>query len=298
MSADRLWLQRKPPRPPALKRKRKAPGTKPAKKAPAVDTIVAEPESEPEATPRKRTRRSGGHTLEQHASLSAGASSGRGTRAAKLQANKKLDAQAKELAEFQRQAARAAVSEKASPRTSRNTRSNGGIPEKSGRKPPLGVRTSARLRGDSLEDDEWQQIPEDWLQETVDTPATRRTRTTRSSRARGKQPPQPPSDDEDAEFGETVPDALHTGLSSDDAVSELTELSDTESTTDAVVKAEDAAVPLSSAEGNVTEHRQKADEVEGPPETLTADTSNHIPADFIEWEAVSAHCIESLWRCC
>lgn len=81
---------------------------------------------------------------------------GRG-RAAKAQAKLKLDAQAKELAELNRQAALQANSPK-----TRSTVSSSKYQQKV--LPParsLGTRVSARLRG--AQEDEWQPIPKEWL---------------------------------------------------------------------------------------------------------------------------------------
>lgn len=80
-----------------------------------------------------------------------------GGRAAKTRAKLKLDAQAKELAELNRLAdAKTAV-----PRRAHGRRNSIG-PSR-----PMGTRVSARLRG--AEDDEWQEIPPDWLDENETT---------------------------------------------------------------------------------------------------------------------------------
>ena len=67
----------------------------------------------------------------------------------------------------------------------------------------MGTRTSARLRGASTDDDdEWQQVPDEWLQETADD---RPTRGTRSSPRKIKAPPKPktpPPDEDDEEENE------------------------------------------------------------------------------------------------
>ena len=72
-----------------------------------------------------------------------------------MQANVKLSAQAKELAELQRQAAlegRRSGRRVASP-----------SPLRSSSRLLMGTRMSARLRGVAQCDDEWQEIPDDWL---------------------------------------------------------------------------------------------------------------------------------------
>ena len=77
------------------------------------------------------------------------ASSGRGSgRAAKTQARAKMDAQAKELAEFQRQVA-----------TKYRGRAPATLPV------PKGTRISKRLRG-AAEEEEWQPMPDEWLEDS------------------------------------------------------------------------------------------------------------------------------------
>jgi hypothetical protein len=253
--------------------------------------VQLESESEPEEAPQKRTRpsrASNGRATRSKAGKTAIPSSGRGARAAKLQANKKLDAQAKELAEFKRQAAAA---EMTSPRSLRRTRNN--QPALETRRAPLGTRTSARLRGTSTdEDEEWQQVPDEWLHETVDA---RPTRSTRSSPRKNRAPPKriqaSPSDenDEEDDAEENPKDNLHTGLSSDDAISELTELSDddTPPKEQAIVKSEND-VPTSAAPQPLADNLSPKNEKAGAgPDSLDIDTINHIPPDFLEWEAVS-----------
>lgn len=286
--ADRLWIQREPPKPLAPpKRKRKPAPRKSAKKASTSKTAVqedsdSEPEPEPDPVPQKRTRTTNGRATRTQAKTAETLTTGRGTRAAKLQANKKLDAQAKELAEFQRLAA---ASEKSSPRSTRNTRSNGIVQES--KKPIRGTRASARLRGASMDDDddEWQQVPEEWLQETINDAPVRNGRAQRTTRSRAKPVKTPrrlPSED-DADD-----DAPHTGLSDDDAVSALTELSDDQS--EANVKSEEKAADaqdqlIEDAQPKVGGEPEKKLEVitEGP----TGHTTNHMPPGFVEWELVS-----------
>jgi hypothetical protein len=80
-------------------------------------------------------------------------STGRG-RAAKAQANIKLDAQAKELAAFQRDSTTFRASKKEVVSTP--------LPGR-----PVGTRVSRRLRGDV--EDGWQPVPEEWLSEAGNT---------------------------------------------------------------------------------------------------------------------------------
>jgi hypothetical protein len=75
-------------------------------------------------------------------------------RAAKAQANIKLDAQAKELAAFQRDSTAFGASKKEVASTP--------LPGR-----PVGTRVSRRLRGDV--EDGWQPVPEEWLSEAGNT---------------------------------------------------------------------------------------------------------------------------------
>lgn len=176
-TGNRLWIQRVPPkapRPKALKRKR-APEKTQAKK----------PDNKLSATPAKRVRLN-------VSPPTPSTPSGRHSRAAKDQAKLKLDMQAKELAELNRQA---------SSNNSRPTRATRQTPAKSALSSapprPLGTRASARLRGPQ-EEEEWQPIPDEWLNEG-------RRSNTQSSKVI----------------------AARTGLESDEeSISDLTELSD------------------------------------------------------------------------
>lgn len=267
---------------------------KPTTKARTGNAFVrADSESEPEPAPEKRTRSSGGRALRSQGGSSAPTPSGRSARAAKLQANKKLDAQAKELAEFQRQAVLSTSPGKFSPRSSRRSWNNVTVNEASSRKPTMGTRLSARLRGTSRaddDDDEWQQVPEEWLNETIGSSASNHARLTRQGKARRKSVRLPLSQNEDA-----VENGPHTGLSSDDGISDLTELSgdeQSEPVTQASNKLEGNESPLQGlentlVEGTVPKEKEREEIVDIPTDGLTVDTLSHIPADFVEWEAVS-----------
>ncbi|KAF5382127.1 hypothetical protein D9615_004192 [Tricholomella constricta] len=160
IGADRIWLQRpipKPPRPKgsanaaSLKRKR---GPASAKAAPKVKGRAA-----PAPTPAPAAKRPRLHAEEELVGR------GRG-RAAKAQAKVKLDAQARELAELNRQAA-VLAREGSGLRTSmRGKGTNASTSTSPGKKalppPPRGTRLSARLRGRE-DEDEWQSVPEEWL---------------------------------------------------------------------------------------------------------------------------------------
>ncbi|KAH9902514.1 hypothetical protein C8Q73DRAFT_633744 [Cubamyces lactineus] len=210
---DRLWIQRVPPKPPrARKRKRPAPTPK---KASTSNTAAAESsdndsDDEPVSrSKRTRTQSSAAKSSSQAQSRSQAngratrasrrqtrasspapelSSPGKSTRAAKVQANKKLDMQAKELAEFQRQAAREAKAH-ASPRASRRA-------PPSPAKRAVGTRVSARLRrstrgatdedGDD-DDAEWQEVPDEWLKgDENPTPSRRSSARTRATKGKAR----------------------------------------------------------------------------------------------------------------
>lgn len=130
-----------------------------------------------------------------------------GGRAAKAQAKLKLDAQAKELAELNR----AAGIKPAAPKRLHGGR-NPVAPVR-----PLGTRVSARLRG--ADDDEWQEVPQDWLNENKG-----------GSKQKGAKP------------------KPKTGLESDDeSISDLTELSE-EASEEANEEDEEGASSLAEEE--------------------------------------------------
>ncbi|TFY54256.1 hypothetical protein EVG20_g9778, partial [Dentipellis fragilis] len=145
--------------------------------APSPKKRKAAAPAQPKTPPRNaRTRRQATMTAEE-------TPSGRGSRAAKTQANLKLDKQAKELAELKRLAAMESKQ--------RNGRRGSGVglgavdddedEEGAGlRSGPrkrraalaataVGTRVSARLRGAREAEAEWQEVPEDWLMEGVES---------------------------------------------------------------------------------------------------------------------------------
>ncbi|KAH9838790.1 uncharacterized protein C8Q71DRAFT_833159 [Rhodofomes roseus] len=309
---DRLWLQRVPPRPPkGLKRKR--PAARKSTAQPSTSKLDNdEYNSEAEQSPkRKRTQRSPAKPAarpQRPAVRSTRSrksapepepepSGGRGsTRAAKMQANKKLDVQAKELAEFQRQAAALAAAN--SP-----TRSS-----RSPRKAALGTRTSARLRGtqdEDGEDDEWQQIPDEWLHEAESSPRL----PTRSSARKGKGKAVAFQEEVPAEEPVIPSDEPKTGLESD-AASELTELSVSEEPEETAGTQEVQHEPTPKSTGRSTRSRKRAraaevaqseaqeddvaqgqsgesgdaaelDHLEEP-----TDEPSMLPDDFVEWDTI------------
>ncbi|KAG6910104.1 hypothetical protein DXG01_013157 [Tephrocybe rancida] len=150
IGADRLWLQRPIPKPPRTKAA--ASTTSPLKRKRATAPAKATPKGKGRAAAMPAAKRP--RTQEPEATT------GR-SRAAKSQAKVKLDAQAKELAELNRQANALARS---SSGLRMSTRSSPKKP--SPKKPPpqksAGTRVSKRLRGNE-EEEEWQAVPEEWL---------------------------------------------------------------------------------------------------------------------------------------
>ena len=136
--------------------------------------------------------------------------SNRGGRAAKLQANMKLDAQTKELAEFRRQAL-----------GTNTTSTRAGMRPQIQQRRPVGTRLSARLRA-NVADEEWQPVPEEWLTGQEGTPGE-------SSVKEGAA----------QSFGTRAKLLLKTGLASDEeSISDLTELSEDQDEKNAEVKSD------------------------------------------------------------
>ena len=200
-----------------------------------------------------------------------------------MQASAKLSAQAKELAALQRQAAmevRRSGRRVASPSPSR----------KASPSRPLGTRMSARLRGAPQVDDVWQEIPDEWLKGGVkeNDGASASEHDTDVEMGVNSEP-----DPELDPNPETEPDAdvdaqlAKTGLESDDdAVSELTELS--EITPPATV----VATRTKSSKKSGGRPKQPS---QSRGRTLAVDTSViedelepewRPPDNFIEWETV------------
>lgn len=148
---------------------------------------------------------------------------------------------------------------------------------------PTGIRVSARLRGTTVEDDEWQEVPDEWLAVSD----------TRKSRAR------------DLPSGSLLSGkkTMKTGLEGDDSsISELTELSDGgDDVVGAERKLDDKPVmdtevtnPTSADRDTDAEVEDQQDEVAG---LVDSPITPLFPDDFIEWETVSIiRCIESVIR--
>jgi hypothetical protein len=238
-----LWIQRPLPKlTQNRKRKRPAAGDTNGRKGkrvasePAVKKTKTHAEASNHEAVTPRSNRTLGRSARLNtARIASTVSAGRGGgRAAKTQAKMKMDEQAKDLAEFQRQAATTA-------------RSNGKSPAEPP-PPPRGTRLSKRLRG-SMEEEDWQPVPDEWLAESKTPPAEA-----------------------------AVAALVKTGLESDDE-SALTSLSDDDEEKDAAeeVEPEDGGgKPKGDHVGTDAILNDRGLEV--PPE---------MPSDFVEWETVS-----------
>ncbi|KAG5641076.1 hypothetical protein DXG03_006066 [Asterophora parasitica] len=244
IGADRLWLQRPLPRPPRPKASAAS-----LKRKHASDSVKAAPKGRaaPAAAPATKKPR-----LQEE-------SAGRG-RAAKMQAKAKLDAQAKELAELNRQAAREGAGLRVS------TRGKAASPAKKAAPtlpPPRGTRLSARLRGRE-DEDEWQSVPEEWLNGE-------------GKKVNGERNGAP------AVHGEK------TGLESDGSeISDLTELSDSGEGEGDNDQDEGEQAP-EAAEEQPKEEEAQPQLTEAPAvlvDDRELDPPPVLPADFIEWETI------------
>ena len=254
-TADRLWIQRSAYKPKNLKRKR----------LPVPKQPTAKETHRPVGKRRK--------VLQDHSSDSPGDVSDpppreivtSGPRAAKLRANKKLDAQAKALAEFQRETAIAT-------RSTRRTRQGGldtDVVSSSSRQ-SRGTRVSTRLRRARPDPEgDWQSIPDEWLTEDNSEPPPRRS-------ARAAKPSRLSSDDTDSESDLEDLKPTKTGLESNESVSDLTDLSSNHEN--------DHGDPTS------TEENDRDGKVPNSDTTLDEKYNNtkldDSQEEFIEWEMV------------
>ncbi|KAJ3572556.1 hypothetical protein NP233_g2998 [Leucocoprinus birnbaumii] len=222
---DRLWIQRLPPKPArTLKRKRV-----PEKRK---TTRVEKPKPKP--SKRRRTTA----TPAQESKEGTPQRTGRG-RAAKMQAKIKLDAQAKELAALKQEA-----------QATRGTRSSARSTRGSAKALPAraqGTRISARLRG--TQNNEWQSVPDEWLNESSDADHESGTEEERGGPRTRKRAAE----------------------EKEDSVSDLTELSD------------DSEEPEEKTE----DQDEQDEEDEGEEDSVKKEDEADVPAeDFIEWETI------------
>ena len=254
--ADRLWIQRPIFKPKNLKRKR----------LPAPKQLATKETRKPTGKRRK--------VLQDDSSDSCGNASDppprevmtSGPRAAKLKANKKLDAQARALAEFQRENAIATRSTRATRRGGPDSNAGSSL-----LRPPRGTRVSIRLRrGQPDPEEEWQSIPDEWLTEDNSEPHPRRP-------ARASKPSRLSPDDTGSESDLEGSRPFKTGLESDGSVSDLTDLSSNH-------EDDPDEYPVSTEEndGDEDECRSGAPLDENHEGTKPGDG----PEEFIEWEMV------------
>ncbi|KAI0259866.1 hypothetical protein BC834DRAFT_973901 [Gloeopeniophorella convolvens] len=317
---DRLWIQRALPKPPRSLKRKRTPAKPKSKRAATPDD-----ESDAPPTPKKRKSTASSRSTTIRIPAAAGPSTpvrptrtrrgappspedlgptlGRGSRAAKTQASAKLSAQAKELAELQRQAALEG-------RRSGRRAPSPSPPQRVSPRRPKGTRLSARLHG-AVTDDEWQEVPDEWLNDAGEDTA-------------GASESELPDEDGAGPSSEAGPDAQHEadadadtdadadmgrpkmGLEDDDdddAVSELTALSE-DSPPATVVRApsrskkasnkrassgrrKTAARSKRKARAPVEEEPAPAEEpaVEAEPEE-EVEPEWRPPDDFVEWETI------------
>ncbi|KAF9533716.1 hypothetical protein CPB83DRAFT_405954 [Crepidotus variabilis] len=150
IGSDRLWIQRALP---------KAPGKKPLKRKRTTAKSSVKTKTTSAITRNAKRPRITPPEVKSKQQPIENPSSGRHSRAAKDQAKLKLDAQARELAELNRQAA--LTSPKKIPRQASMRSKVIQTPPKT-----IGTRASARIRGNpNTQDEEWQPVPEGWLEE-------------------------------------------------------------------------------------------------------------------------------------
>ncbi len=310
--ADRLWIQRDIPKPPR-NRKRKRAATKPKPKRPA---ILSDDESDTPPTPKKRkavttarsstnrnpvaspktpTTRSSRTRRPPSPSEDLGPITNRGPRAAKMQASAKLSVQAKELAELQRQAALE------SRRSGRRVASPSPLRRSSPQR-PMGTRMSARLRGVTQGDEEWQEIPDEWLNELgeaeEDGGASGSERLDGDAEMGQSSDPDPRPElepDHDTDVHRTK-----TGLESDDDdVSELTQLTEiSPPATVLVFHPKTKAAPKKGGGSSRKTSRTKRgtlvvdDSVDLVQPVEEVEPEFRPPEDFVEWETVRVFSVD------
>jgi hypothetical protein len=213
-----------------------------------------------------------------------------------MQASVKLSAQAKELAELQRQAAlegRRSGRRVASP-----------SPLRSSSRQLMGTRMSARLRGVAQCDDEWQEIPDDWLNDHSEAEGDGGTSASGSGRLDGEvemgqssdPDPRPEPKPEAVPVPSTDAQRAKTGLESDDDdISELTELTEISPPATVVASHSKTRKKVGGSRRKTSRTKRGAfvdDPVDmwQPPEEVEPEEEIEPewrpPDDFVEWETV------------
>jgi hypothetical protein len=196
---------------------------------------------------------------------------GTATRAAKTQANKKLDAQAKAFAEFQRQNSATTRAGRATKRQKLDEEEEFSTPRRT-----LGTRMSKRLRRSLNDEDEWQQVPDEWLDGDDEA-----HHAAKKTDARSEENNLVTDEDNTApQAAETT--KAKTGLESDaESISDLTELSTTS----------DRADDDNEADGDEDTEKEgeteKEDEAEATEEHDEQQRQSPVDEEFVEWEMVS-----------
>jgi hypothetical protein len=192
------------------------------------------------------------------------------TRAAKTNANKKLDAQAKALAEFQRQNLATTKTGRASKRRKLDEEEEFATPRRT-----LGTRMSKRLRQSLNDEDEWQQIPDEWLSgddKTLQAVKKTVTAVNENSSVLHEDNPCTILSKGTSRF------EAKTGLESDtESISDLTELSTTSGTAEDNEAKDD--YEGTGKENETDEAVEDRDEEQ---------QHNPVDEDFVEWELVSS----------
>ena len=215
-----------------------------------------------------------------------------------MQASVKLSAQAKELAELQRQAA--LESRRSSRRVASPSSLRGGSPQR-----PTGTRMSARLRGVVQVDDEWQEIPDEWLNErgeaVVDGGASGSEQLDGEAEMDQSSDPDPRPEPEPEAVPDPDTDAQRTktGLESDDDdVSELTELTEVSLPATILVSQPKTKKSPKKAGGNrrktsrtkrgtfVDNSVDVVQPLEEPEPDEEVEPEWRPPDNFVEWETV------------
>ena len=313
--ADRLWIQRDIPKPPRNPKRKRA-ATKPKHKRPA---ILSDDESDTPPAPKKRkavtaARSSTSRNLVASPKTPAARSSrtrrpppspedlgpitSRGPRAAKMQASAKLSVQAKELAELQRQAALES-------RRSGKRVPSPSSPRRSSPRRPVGTRMSARLWGAAQGDDEWQEIPDEWLNERGEAEegggASGSERLDgEAEMAQSSDPDLRPEPEPEAADPDKDAHRAKTGLESDDDdVSELTELTEISPPATVLVSHSNTKKARKKSGGSrrkTSRTKRRAlvveDSVDVAQSVEDVEPEEEIqpewrpPEDFVEWETV------------
>lgn len=251
IGADRLWIQRELPKL-TSKRKRKS-NMRSSKKQDGVfqERIASSKRQRLDPDPPRQSARQ---------KVPENPPNSRGSRAAKARANEKLDAQAKDLAKFERHIFSLS-----------RTKASKAYSLSLNQHRPTGIRVSARLRGSSVVEDEWQEIPEEWLNTQITSPVDEKSQLSSSQRKH----------------------STKTGLESDgESISDLTELSDIESEPGPGVSATEVDMKepaLSEADPGMTECVGASELYSTPEEKETEPTVDQDPlplGEFVEWETI------------